>query len=300
MKHPLSSTAFLAVLSALIASGCAVEPPPASGTAAAGTASSPLSPKSPVASGGAVFANQVPSSAAPAPNRLRVVQLDVYHLEVPLGAISRSEEFWKHVDEQAIDIGTYDLLRKNGWRVGIAPSNEWGYFRDIIDAYPASSKPHGITTGTTGGGGHMELPMKEGVPYQVLWYFNDYNQLHGFSFERCDNLLNISLHQVPRRPGEARVTVCPTVRSLRKRYEVTRRNEEREIRYIHPERLYNLNLQVDIPINHFLVIAPSPEVKFKSLGATFLVRDGHAEQAEYVLLMVPRAAELEETTPVSP
>src|SRR5688500_11404125 len=75
----------------------------------------------------AVFANQLAGGAA-APTRLRIVRLEVLQLVVPLGAVSRSEEFWKHVEEQRIDVGTYDLLRKNGWRLGIAPTSEWNYF----------------------------------------------------------------------------------------------------------------------------------------------------------------------------
>jgi hypothetical protein len=77
---------------------------------------------------------------------------------------------------------------------------------------------------------------------------------------------------------------------------VTRKNDERMIEYVQPEHLYDLNLQTDIPVGHFLIVAPSPEVKWRtSLGATFLVQDGAAERQEILLLMVPRAIELEET-----
>ena len=228
--------------------------------------------------------------------RMRVVQLDIYKLEVPYGAISRSEEFWTHIDEQQVDVGTYDLLRKNGWRLGTAPHSEWGYFKDIIDAYPASAKPFSLAAGAGAAGANMELPLKKGVMYQVINYFNDDNRLHGLSFDDCDNLLNISVHQLPRKPGAARVTVCPTVRSQKRRYEVTRRGEEREIRYVHPERLYNLNLQSDIAAGDFLVIAPSPEGRWEtSLGAAFLVADGPAERKEQVLLLVPKVVTFEES-----
>jgi hypothetical protein len=233
--------------------------------------------------------------------RMSVTHLDIYQLAVPLGAISRSEEFWKHIDEQQVDVGTYDLLRKNGWRVGTAPSTEWPYFRDIIDAYPASAKPHRLTAGLTGTAANMELSMKEKVDYQVVSYFDDENLLHNLSFDQCDNLLSISLQQVPRKPGEARVTVCPTVRSLRRRFQVNMRQQEREFRYVHPERLYDLNLQADIPAGQFLIIAPSPEVRWPtSLGAAFLVENGAAEQFEHVLLLVPRVVSLGEMVPSRP
>ena len=234
-------------------------------------------------------------------SRVRVVQLEIYRLVVPHGAISRSEEFWKHIDEQQVDVGTYDLLRKNGWRLGTAPSSEWPYFRDIIDGYPASSKPHGLPADPDGGGSHTELAMKQGVAEQNIFYFSADNALWGRSYDRCDNLLSISLQQAPRKAGEARVTVCPTVRSHRLRIEARPRGgddgEDREYRFVHPERLYDLNLQADIPTDHFLVIAPSPEVRRRtSLGAAFLIEDGPAERLEHVLLLVPRVKEVEETT----
>lgn len=239
---------------------------------------------------GANFDNQAASKL-----RLRVVRLEIYRLKVPHGAISRSEEFWKHLDEQQVDVGTYDLLRKNGWRLGTAPSSEWPYFRDIIDAYPASSQPHALDADPVAGGSTMELAMKEGIADQNIFYFDDASRLNGRSFGESDNLLNISLQQAPRRRGEARVTVCPTVRSLRKRFAVTQRGEEREFRRVYPEKLYDLNLQADIPDGDFLVIAPSPEVRWRtSLGAAFLIEDGPAERLEHVLLLVPRVAELEE------
>ena len=108
------------------------------------------------------------------------------------------------------------------------------------------------------------------------------------------------MQHVARKPNEARVTICPTVRSLHRRFEVVK-NKEREIRYVQPERLYDLNLQVDVPIGHVLVVAPSPEVRWKtSLGATFLVHNDAAEQLEQVLLLVPRADDYQEAVPPPP
>src|SRR5687767_5663780 len=49
-----------------------------------------------------------------------VAALDVYQLTVPLGAVSRSQEFWKRVNETSVDVATCDLLQKNGFRVGVA------------------------------------------------------------------------------------------------------------------------------------------------------------------------------------
>jgi len=61
-------------------------------------------------------------------------------LQVPYGTVSRNEQFWKRVDEQCVDVGTYDLLFKNGVRVGQAPISEWDYFRQVMEAHPAVTK----------------------------------------------------------------------------------------------------------------------------------------------------------------
>jgi hypothetical protein len=223
---------------------------------------------------------------------LKVHCLDVYQLTLPLGAVSRSEEFWKRVDEQGVDIGTYDLLQKNGFRVGVAPASEWPYFRGILDQYPAVTKK---TTVTAGESGALELMMKTGVPSQYLFYLTDDNTLMGRSYDRCENLLSVTFQSAPRKPGQVRVTMCPLVRCTRGEFQITVNNTEREYEYVHPERLYDLNLCCDVPLQGFLVVAPSTMAKWDAtLGNAFLVDGGAAERFEHVLLMVPRPTQVQE------
>src|SRR3954471_16116628 len=85
-----------------------------------------------------------------------VVHLDVYQMAVPRGAVSRSAEFWKRVDEQQIDPPTYDLLLKNGVRVGIAPDRDWDYFRDVLERHNARATWGSVMAG---GSGTLDLPM---------------------------------------------------------------------------------------------------------------------------------------------
>ena len=219
-------------------------------------------------------------------NAPAVQALDVYQLTVPLGAVSRSREFWKRVDESSVDVATGDLLQKNGFRVGIAPASEWGYFRGIIEQHPVATKRMTVTGGGTGS---LELEMKKGVDFQNLFYLTDDNRLIGRTYERCENLIAVGFQPAPRRPGRVRMTLCPLVRSTRKRLQVSVLNEEREFEFVKPERLYDLNLCADIPLDGFLVVAPSTLAKWSSnLGVTFLVDDGPTEKSEHVLLMVPR------------
>jgi hypothetical protein len=225
-----------------------------------------------------------------------VQYLDVYELTLPLGSVSRSEEFWKRVDEQGVDIGTYDLLQKNGFRVGVAPAAEWAYFRAILDNYPTQTKKARITSGDSG---TLELLMKKGIDTQDLFYLTDDYRLLGRTYDRCENLLSVTFQAAPRKPGQVRVTMCPLVRCLRGEFQITVRNEEREYELVRPERLYDLNLCCDVPTNGFLVVAPSLMAKWNaSLGNAFLVSGGTAERFEHVLLMVPRPTHVQPMGPL--
>ena len=268
---------------ALAQSGCTSDKTAVAKQAAApsaGVFASPLSPQP----------QHMLTSGRPEP--VTVQQLDIYQLSVPLGAVSHSDEFWKRVDEQTVDIATYDLLLKNGMRVGVANNSEWPYFKSIVDAHPTKSRQ---CTATGGDAGAVELVLKEKINFQNVFYLNDRNQVYGRTYERCENAMGVSFQPAPRKPGTVRISVCPLVRSLRKRFEVSiRNNEEREIQYVAPENLYDLNLITDVPVEGFLVIAPSDHARIpSSLGSTFLVGGNISERFEQVLLLVPRVTSRE-------
>ena len=186
-----------------------------------------------------------------------VVHLDVYQMFVPRGAVSRSDEFWKRVDEQQIDPATYDLLLKNGVRVGVARDSDWAdYFRDIFERNNARSIPGSILAS---GSGSLELPMKRNVRSQDIFYLNDQNELYGRTYEKCENLLGVSFWPERRQVGALHITLAPVVRATRSHPEFTVRNEERILVEVRPEYLYDLNLTTTIPPGNFLVMAPSPE-----------------------------------------
>ena len=72
-------------------------------------------------------------------------------------------------------------------------------------------------------------------------------------------------------------------------------NNEQEVTFSYPERLYDMNLRADVPSDSFLVVAPSEEARWKtSIGNNFFVNDGTAERMENVLLIVPRGVRIEE------
>jgi len=215
------------------------------------------------------------------------VNLSIYHLRVPLGTVSGSDEFWKRVDEHAVDITTYDVLYKNGIRVGRAPFSELDSFLKILDRNPMQTLP---TVFVASGAKTIELPMKKAALDQVLYDFDLTNTLTVRSFEECDNIFCVEFSPTPRKAGDVRVSLCPMVRTLRKRLVAVGDLDTQEVEYKSPEKYFQLNLRTDIPLDGFLILGPSPEAKSTmSLGHAFFMLGGATEQQEDVLLILPQA-----------
>jgi hypothetical protein len=226
---------------------------------------------------------QGPRDAQPGPQLL--IHLEVYRIRVPMGSVSRSDEFWKHVDEQVIDVAIQDLLIKNGLRAGLAAAREWAYFKRLLEQHPVQTKPESYQAG---GAGFAELLLKE-VRDQDVFFFNMRGGMEGRSFDASQNVMCLQFEAAQRKPGTVHVRLCPMIRTLRKRFVVVADDDHREIQYVSPEKFYDAGLRVDVPLETFMVVAPSSEAAWKlSLGHRFLVDDGPAGRTELVLLLAPR------------
>ena len=99
--------------------------------------------------------------------------------------------------------------------------------------------------------------MKTGVAEQVIFGLDDHDQDWGRRFEKCDDLLGISFIASTHNPGEATVKVCPIVRGIRRYYRTTIYNEELQFELTQPEHLYDMRIEARLPLNDFLIVAPS-------------------------------------------
>ena len=271
--------------------GCAARPPVDEGLKSGGGHSS-LS----VSSGGAI----APEPDRDAPKRVPhvVVVLEVYDLTVPVGAISGNDEFWKRVDEDKVDVAAHDLLLKNGIRFGLAHDRDWSYFRGLMGAHPESLCKH--MTSEIGKEGYLELPMRANLAEQNLFWLDDKGVDWGRRFEKCDDLLGVSFVLSQHNVGETLVKACPIVRGLRETYNVSvLNNEQTQIDTRHIEHLYDMRLEAAVPMNDFLIIAPSKQATTlaTSVGATFLFGEGQTTPVEHVLIAVPRTFRSDEPVP---
>lgn len=263
----------------------------------------PLNPQSKIATQPydlAFYTRALPSPLPPVPQDAPHPEqigfyLDVFSVQVPLGTLSQHEDFWKQLDEHALDVSTYDTMYRNGVRVGIANTAQWADLREII-AQAQASVSQSTLLGKTGS--NSELSVRDNVTLQTIFQFTPQNGLVGRTYENSENLLTFAFTPTPRKFGSARVTVCPIVRSKRKRLDFIESGETRDVGYVSTERLYDINLRVDIPFSNFLIIAPSDQARIHTtMGNRFLVSDGPSSAMERVLLVVPHPYRLEPVQP---
>lgn len=238
------------------------------------------------------YIQELPKDPAAAAE-LRVC-LDVYRVILPFRTVSASEDFWRRADEECVDQETHQRLFDNGLRVGRSSIQEWSYFRDLIAQYPATTSQD---TYVAAEAREIGIEMKKDLLEQTLFFFAGSGRYDGHNYQSADNILTLGFRPTPRKEGSIRVTLCPTVRSQRRimQFSPFNNEERREIKNVQLERRFELNLRADIPLNSFLIVAPSAEAKLGvSVGAAFLLADGETERQETVILLVPRVYKWEQ------
>jgi hypothetical protein len=233
-----------------------------------------------------------PQDAQPEPQL--VVSLSIYQIVVPAHTVSANEEFWKHMAEDGVvDVAAHDRLYANGIRVGIAPRADWDYFRNILESNSLICRKTGATGGSAPSS--LELPLKKNIVQQFITFFHPTNGLVGQMYDRCDNALAIRFEAVPRKVGDVRVTVTPLLRAERTELMYTVRDEPQELKFTRPEYFFDLKLGVDIPLDNFLVIAPSTDAELStSIGRRFLFQESDGQEFETVFVISPQPFQVQE------
>jgi hypothetical protein len=220
-----------------------------------------------------------------------VFQLEVFVLSVPAGTLSGNEEFWKRIDETALDPATYDLLYRSGVRVGEAPLSELSALDKYIDTTVTRQKFSVQGTEVK----DMQIEMKKNVLEQDIFHFDKFNQTVGRTYQDSDNFINISFEPALRKPGQIRLTCCPMVRSRQKIRRVSVLNNEYFFTEELPEAIFDLNFKVDLPPENFLIAMPSPDVKTSNVGSAFFMKDTDTQQMEQVLIVISHPHQVQVT-----
>lgn len=229
-----------------------------------------------------------PDSPRDAPPDLKLIySVEIWQILLPRDSISSDESFWKRVNEGLLDLSPYTILFKNGIRVGALPLRELSLIQQQVDERKGNlTRLAGIS------GKAVEIPIRNDIPQQTLFYFNRAGQLIGRWYDRCENLFYFSFEPTPRRQNYLRIVLTPAVRGLNKRlrYVATPGRAEDEIRYKAEEVQYDASLNLDLPLNSFLVVGPSTEARDQmTIGGAFLIQNTPSEQLERLIVIIPRA-----------
>lgn len=243
-------------------------------------------PQAPASHPFEAIAKPSPTHPAAAPRVLHLVQLDVYQLEVPFGSISNDTEFWRRIDTDGIDPSVQRTLLKDGFRVGQGLIYDWPFFREIIDQHPVSTW---VTSRIAYSERQEQLLVKKNQLPRNIFYFNTAGNLVGRSFDFADYELMLSFWPTPRNNGQIHVQLVPVIqphRQILEHYELDGRDA---VRIVRPKFFYDLKLESDLSVDHFLIVAPSTTSDLESsLGNAFLVNPGPAARTETILIFVAR------------
>jgi len=208
-----------------------------------------------------------------------------YRLQMPYGANSRDDSFWKLVNEDIVDIPTSQRLAHNGLRVGRANIADWPNFFTVLTNEGAIKLSTSHTTSLFGFG-DARFNMTDVIPEETLYIYDE----HGLtmrSFDDCINQLSIAFAWAPRKLKTIRVTLCPVIQSIRSRMDYSLSDNPLPMKIQQAEKVYNLNLCADVAPGEFLVVGTSGATQDPNrVGSLFLTRDGPNQRFEEVLIIV--------------
>jgi len=288
----------LAAFLALTIVGCGAKPdaaaPSAPATARQDEAPQLYVPYTPATQPAEIVTAPLPESPRDARPALDLLySVEIWEIELPRDSVTTDETFWKRVDEQSVDLSTYDQLFKNGIRVGQLPMGELGEIRKLIEERKGKrTQIQGLE------GKQVVIPIRSDVPRQVLFYVDRANNLIGRSYDRSENYFAFSFETTPRNPDRIRIALTPTVRAYDKKpqYTTTGGKADRELKFVAEESHYDTNLRTDLGLNSALIIAPSVEARFNStLGNAFLIVRTPSEELERLIVIIPRAFKRDES-----
>jgi len=275
-----SCTLFLATI------GCSANsPPPPPPQSAVSTAAPPLAG----------------SHANPPLTGSGIITGAIYHLQMPLGANSRDDAFWKLLDEDVVDVPTNLNLNRNGLRVGRGRVADWPEYLKLLIAESAIE----IEKIEYAAGWSFEdalQPMSDILPEELLFIYDD----HGLtmrSFDDCQNLLSLKFQWAPRKPRTIRLTICPVIEAWRTRRDYSLSDDPPAVKYLERLNYYDLHFTADIAPGEFLAVGTTTATEDPNrIGSRFLTCDGPNQRYEELLILVGQSVPMKgmKSHPASP
>jgi len=227
----------------------------------------------------------ISGDTAPPPADPLAINAEMYQLQMPFGANSRDDSFWKLVDEDVLDVPTAQNLIRNGFRVGRARIADWPEFLKVLTNESAMKlKESKLMARPSYDDAWLEV--SDVLPEELLFIYDD----HGLtmrSFSDCRNMLSLAFQWAPRKTRTIRLTFCPMVQALQTRMDYSLSDNPAPAKYLDRENFYDLHLTADIAPGEFLVVGTSTATSDPNrIASRFLTRDGPNRRFEQIILFV--------------
>lgn len=216
-----------------------------------------------------------------------VVHTRLSAVEVPLGAISGSEELWSHLQEDRATPLQSAGLSRNGLRVGVGSADAWE------DIAATVSRATGRQVRQAG---YMAIPhrpmpviLKSDQPERTVFCSRRDRTLVGQDLPRGEYLLMFNFALDPNDLTRILVNVVPEVRSARQHLQILRTGDRYRMRH-EPRRLVldALAFQLDVRSGEYLVIGPNAAARRPSSPAHhLLIHDRKGVEFETILILSP-------------
>lgn len=221
-----------------------------------------------------------------APDDSLVAHLDVIEITAPVGAISGDESLWATLQRLPSSGDGQQHLANNGIRLGKGSADQWQQIKAHLDQKTALLAQTRSLAGTN----RCEIESGEATT-QTLFYYSPAGELQGRSFDASEFFWGTVFALDPTRPGTLDLRLTPTIRTQRRSMQLSlRTNSEYELKYVQPESIYDLGLQVQLAIGEIVILAPTSlaHANSYSIGRRFLLQDALGERRERILIFHPR------------
>ena len=241
----------------------------------------------------------MPSSADRRPDTDAIVvvqmQFDVLHVELPIDQVHHSEKIWNHVDELRQDPARTSLLRRNGFRMGVASADDWPALRALFEACNARvlRVSHTVQQGLP-----LTLELDPIEDDETIFLLTADNRMVGTTFDRGTKYLHLD-YALSAEDGCTTLMATPEIhRTSKSKSWESRDGQLQRVAKYQGKVFHELTGAVRVCPNEFLIIgADATQASTLSAGRQFLARTREGRDYETVLCITPQPFRTEGATP---
>lgn len=227
-----------------------------------------------------------PLKAEEADKYFLLVRLNIITVQLPLGAVSDSEELWSYLNEEPIN-SRNSPLPYNGIRVGVGTEAAWPEVAAVLRRF--TGQPLGRSQFMIRPGEPLPVVFKQFQPPQTIFTYRADRTLLGQDYPAGDDVLMTAAAVNLDEPTSVHLAGALVVRStaVHPRY-VTRPGGVDILNQPDYFALPELDFRVKTPPKGFLLIGPGRQVRRPSSpGQQFMVFDRQGLKFENIVVLVP-------------